>query len=387
MPIDQVEPRMGSRRRSRTRTGWFLKHADALLFTTDFKQRITLRVLALTALVYLTCTILLYYGAALGIFEQGPVIWLGLACIAHVAGFYTAVRSGWNLGRRDPTLAFPQTVVSQTLIAAAYAITGPAHPATLLILALVMVFGMFNMKVRAVRIVAAYTIALMAAIMLWKSRSDPLNYPRHLEVIYFVLVASVLPAISQLSVQLMNMRYRLKSQKLELQRALAHIGEMATRDDLTRLPNRRRMTELLEEHAQRLARGWPDFYVAMVDLDHFKNINDTYGHAVGDEVLRAFAMQARAVLRNTDIVGRWGGEEFLLLLPETPPGEPTIGVERLRAHLSTLAVHARAPDLRIRFSAGFARFENGEAIDQVIERADRALYAAKAGGRDRSVML
>ncbi len=387
MPIDQVEPRMGNRRPARARTDRILKQLDALLFTTDRKQGGILRVLALTAIVYITCIALLYYGAAFGIFERGPVILLAFACIAHVAGFYGAVRSGWNLRCADPTLAFPQTAVSQTLIGAAYAITGPAHPATLLILALVMVFGMFNMRVRAVRIVALYTIVLMGAIMLWKSGTDPLNYPPHLEVIYFVLVASVLPAISQLSVQLMNMRSRLKSQKIELQRALAHIGDMATRDDLTKLPNRRRMTELLEEHAVRLARGWPDFYVAMVDLDHFKHVNDSYGHAAGDEVLRAFAMHARAVLRNTDIVGRWGGEEFLLLLPETPPGEPTVGVARLRAHLATQAVRPQAPELRIQFSAGFARFEKGEAIDQVIERADRALYAAKAGGRNQTVVL
>jgi hypothetical protein len=170
MPIDPVELRVGNRRPSRSRVDRFLKHLDALLFTTDFKQRVTLRVLALTAMVYATCIALLYYGAVNGIFESEPVIWLALACVVHVAGFYTAVRSGWNQRRADPTLAFAQTVVSQTLIAAGYAITGPAHAASLLILALVMVFGMFNMRVLAVRIVAAYTILLMGAIMLWKSQ-------------------------------------------------------------------------------------------------------------------------------------------------------------------------------------------------------------------------
>jgi diguanylate cyclase (GGDEF)-like protein len=144
---------------------------------------------------------------------------------------------------------------------------------------------------------------------------------------------------------------------------------------------------MAQDHAQRRARGGTPFYVAIVDLDHFKNVNDTWGHAVGDETLRAFATQAQAVLRTTDVIGRWGGEEFLLLLPESPPGEPTVGIERLRVRLADLAVSAAAPELRIRFSAGFTRYHDGEAIGQAIERADRALYEAKAAGRDRTIVI
>ena len=360
---------------------------DAWLLTTDFKQRLCLRMLFLTALVQGVCIALLYYGAHLGIFPQGPVHVLGLVGLLNSLGFYIAVRSGWNRRFQEPTLALPQTLVSQSMIAAAYTITGPAHASSIIVLPLVLVFGMFNMRVGQVRFIAAYTIALMGAVMVWKSRTDPLTYPPYLELIYFVLVACVLPAISQLSLQLMSMRARLKRHKAELQRALAHIGELATRDELTGLPNRRRISELLGEHAMRQARGAPDFYVAMVDLDHFKAINDQHGHGVGDDVLRSFSAQARAVLRNTDIISRWGGEEFLLLLPETPPGEPTVGLERLRAQLATLEVSAAAPDLRLGFSAGFARFQKGETTARTIERADRALYDAKAGGRNRTVVL
>jgi diguanylate cyclase (GGDEF)-like protein len=249
-----------------------------------------------------------------------------------------------------------------------------------------MVFGMFSLRAEAVRNVCLYTLALVGAVMAWRARTDPLEYPVHLEWIYFVLLATVLAVISQLSVQLMGMRLRLKTQKIALENALARIQEIATRDELTGLPNRRSMMALLQEHALLRARGGLPFYVAMVDLDHFKSVNDTFGHAVGDEALRAFATQAQTVLRNTDVIGRWGGEEFLLLLPESPPGEPTVGIERLRARLAGLVPCPSAPELGIRFSAGFTRYVEGEPIGQAIERADRALYDAKAGGRNRTVV-
>jgi diguanylate cyclase (GGDEF)-like protein len=162
---------------------------------------------------------------------------------------------------------------------------------------------------------------------------------------------------------------------------------MAARDELTGLPNRRRMMTPLQEHATRQARGGPRCYVCIIDLDHFKHINDTYGHAAGDAVLRSFAAQAQVVLRTVDIIGRWGGEEFLVLLQETPPGEPALGVARLRESLNVTAASPALPEVRVRFSAGFARYEEGEPIDQAIERADRALYAAKSAGRNCSVVL
>jgi diguanylate cyclase len=358
-----------------------------LVLSAEFKQRRCIKMLLLTALIYAVCIGLMAYGARQGIFDPAQIGVLGLFCVLFTVAFYVIVRAGWNLRFSEPTLATPQTVVAQTLIAGAYAVGGEIHGGTIILHALVMVFGMFNMKVRSARLVSFYTIVLVGVVMVWRTHTDPQVYVPNREWIYFVLVATVLPAISQLSAQLTNMRVRLKTQKEALERALTHIQKMATHDELTGLANRRHMLAQLSEHAQRFARGGTPFYIAMVDLDHFKHVNDNHGHAIGDEALRVFAHQARAVLRNTDVVGRWGGEEFLLLLPETPPGEPTIGIERLRAHLSALQVCVTVPELRIAFSAGFARYRDNEAIDQTIERADRALYTAKSAGRNRTIVL
>lgn len=358
-----------------------------LFLGSDSLQRLTLALLGLAALVTATVVMLLAYAAAIGVADARQVAALSVSIFVFIAAFYAVIRSGHNRRFRDPTLAMPQAIMAQTLVACAYALAGPLHGATVILLALVMVFGMFSLRAAAVRIVSVYTVVVMGAVMAWCTRYQPEYYQPQRELFNFALTAVAMLAISQLSGRLMEMRTRLKTQKLALEEALAHIREMAARDELTGLPNRRRMMTLLQEHAMRHARGGPRFYVCIVDLDHFKNINDSHGHAAGDAVLRAFAAQAQVVLRSTDVIGRWGGEEFLLLLPETPPGEPTLGVGRLRESLRNTAASPALPDVRVRFSAGFARYEDGEPIDQAIERADRALYAAKSAGRNCSVVL
>jgi diguanylate cyclase (GGDEF)-like protein len=366
--------------------GWTTRLANALLGT-DSLQRLTLQLLGLAALVTATVVVLLAYAATIGVADVRQVRLLSGLFLLFMLVFYGAIRSGLNKRFADPTLAMPQTVMAQTLIGAAYAITGPVHGATVIMLALVMVFGMFSLRPVAVRHACVYTVTLLGGVMYWCATHQPQFYPARQEFFNFALTAIVMLAISQLSGQLSDMRTRVKTQKIALEQALSHIKEMAARDELTGLPNRRRMMTLLQEHATRHARGGPRFFVCIIDLDHFKNINDTWGHAAGDAVLRAFATQAQVVLRTTDMIGRWGGEEFLLLLPETPPGDPTLGVARLRESLADMAASPALADVRVRFSAGFARYEEGEPIDQAIERADRALYAAKSAGRNRTVVL
>jgi diguanylate cyclase (GGDEF)-like protein len=369
------------------RPSGLLTRLGNILLGTDSLQRRTLTLLGLAALVTVTVVLLLGYAAAIGAAEGTRVTVLSVSFFVFIGAFYALIRSGLNRRFRDPTLAMPQALMAQSLIACGYATTGPVHSASIIMLALVMVFGMFSLRAACVRVVSIYTVTVMGLVMYACTRLQPDYYRPDQELFNFALVAIVMLAISQLSGQLMAMRNRLKTQKIALEQALAHIKDMAERDELTGLPNRRRMMTLLQEHATRHARGGPRFYVCIVDLDHFKNINDTHGHAAGDAVLRSFAAQAQAVLRTTDIVGRWGGEEFLLLLQETPPGDPTLGVARLRDKLDATPASQNLPDLRVRFSAGFARYEQGEPIDQAIERADRALYAAKSAGRNRCVVL
>jgi len=123
--------------------------------------------------------------------------------------------------------------------------------------------------------------------------------------------------------------------------------------------------------------------LAMIDMDHFKDINDRCGHAAGDHVLQEFARAGREALRETDILGRWGGEEFLLLMPETPVELAVASLERLRALVFGIRLPPTGNDLQVSLSAGLATYDKSViSFEDLVARADAALYRAKHDGRD-----
>ena len=169
-------------------------------------------------------------------------------------------------------------------------------------------------------------------------------------------------------------------------RRLRQVERLSRTDPLTRLANRRHVQERLALEAERASRYGTPFLVAMCDLDDFKNVNDTLGHDCGDEVLRSTARLLSENLRRTDLVGRWGGEEFLVLLPETEREGGRIALEKVRAKLEALPlVYAGAP-LRVTVSIGLAAFVRGERLEDLVARADAALYEAKRSGKNRVVV-
>lgn len=165
----------------------------------------------------------------------------------------------------------------------------------------------------------------------------------------------------------------IKQIEAEREELLDQVREMARRDALTGLPNRRALEEQLPQAMARARRRSSSLCVAILDIDHFKRYNDTHGHLAGDEVLRACAKAWDSSLRAEDTIARFGGEEFLVLLPDTSPEEAGEIIERLRG---------RTP-MDQSCSAGLACWDCAESIDDLLARADQALYMAKAGGRDQ----
>jgi diguanylate cyclase (GGDEF)-like protein/PAS domain S-box-containing protein len=165
----------------------------------------------------------------------------------------------------------------------------------------------------------------------------------------------------------------LKQVEAEREELLGQVQELARHDSLTGLPNRRALEEQLPQAMARARRSRSPLSLAILDIDHFKNYNDTHGHLAGDEVLRACARAWDSVLRAEDTIVRFGGEEFLVLLPDTTSEQATEIIERLRT---------RTP-MEQSCSAGLARWNHEESIDDLLGRADQALYLAKASGRDQ----
>jgi len=165
----------------------------------------------------------------------------------------------------------------------------------------------------------------------------------------------------------------LKEIEAEREELLDQVQDLARRDSLTGLPNRRALEEQLPQAMARARRSGEPLSVAILDIDHFKNFNDSHGHLAGDEVLRACAKAWDAALRGEDTIVRFGGEEFLVLLPDTGPDQAAEIVERLRG----------TTPMGQTCSAGLALWDCAESIDDLLRRADEALYLAKASGRNQ----
>jgi diguanylate cyclase (GGDEF)-like protein len=198
-----------------------------------------------------------------------------------------------------------------------------------------------------------------------KQQSEELRWNAVLAVLGAAVIALLVYFL------LANRRYR------------AQLVMLANQDPLTGLPNRRRTAELAEAALGSARAAGEPVTIAVIDMDHFKSINDRCGHGAGDHVLKEFAQASREALRNTDILGRWGGEEFLLVMPNTPIEVAHASLERLRTRMFAIGLPPTGSGLKVSLSAGLALFdESTRSLEELIARADAALYIAKNEGRD-----
>lgn len=189
---------------------------------------------------------------------------------------------------------------------------------------------------------------------------------------YSALVALLIVAIWNLSILMMAS-----------ERLANRLTDIAHSDGLTRVLNRTGFRALAIRQVQRCRRDRKPVSVLLLDLDHFKKINDTHGHEAGDRLLCAFAATMREMIRPGDLLARYGGEEFCVLLPETGLAEAASVGDRLRERFATVRIRADDAVIGTTVSIGVAQFLGGEMIDEAVSRADRALYQAKHHGRNR----
>src|SRR6185369_3018737 len=175
---------------------------------------------------------------------------------------------------------------------------------------------------------------------------------------------------------------------LSNRRHRAELIRLAERDELTGLLNRRAIVRKAVECLSRARESRGTLIIGLIDLDHFKSINDRFGHAVGDQLLQRLALAMRTTLHNREVFGRYGGEEFLVLFPDMTMDQARQSSEKLRLALRDHALRVEEQDVMVTLSLGLASFETGDVLfDQVARRADIALYFAKTQGRDRVEIL
>lgn len=194
----------------------------------------------------------------------------------------------------------------------------------------------------------------------------------------------LLDDFQKLETEYQKTKRTLEIREIEVRAILAQAHELANTDVLTFLPNRRKIIASLQEEVIRSDRYSTPLSISILDLDHFKKVNDTYGHTTGDEVLRSVAARLREQIRHPDTIGRYGGEEFLIVLPNSELQAAAEQASRLCQQIRKTSIDANTHVLSVTISIGVAQFrvrqENWEGF---LHRADEALYQAKNAGRDR----
>jgi diguanylate cyclase (GGDEF)-like protein len=263
---------------------------------------------------------------------------------------------------------------------------GPARPALMLFYPVALLFGVLRLNVTQMTTLALLAIAAHGLVLQFSLLRNPAMDLRA-AITEFAVLLIALPWFAVMGGYVSRLRVRLSDTHRELQRAFDHIEELAIRDELTGAYNRRYLMETLARERARAERAAEPFALCLLDLDHFKSINDTFGHPAGDAVLKHFATLAPRGLRGIDTFGRYGGEEFLLVLPGTGREGALAVAERVRAAVEATAFPGVPPERRVTITAGVAVHAKGEEVSALLARADEALYQGKRGGRNRVIAL
>jgi diguanylate cyclase len=249
-----------------------------------------------------------------------------------------------------------------------------------------LVFGFATLRTTAWQAATIWTYATVGLAAAFLLANKPIGLPtetwaeRVATVLFLIVSLGRCMSMGLFSIALREALYK---RGKELKSAYERIEELAQLDELTGALNRRSVMRELDDELRRCQRSKRPCSVALIDLDWFKKINDTFGHPAGDEALRAFAITIFANIRGIDRFGRYGGEEFLLVMPDTPQDEANRTVNRLREMIAGLDWAAISPSMSVTLSAGVTSVRANDTTDTVLRRADRALYHAKERGRNR----
>lgn len=357
---------------------------NPLINEEERNQKLRLKRLRMSFASYLVTFSIVVYCWAQGLISLGVVAGFLAACLLINGVFLWLIHTGRNLKFRDPSMTSPQMVVSllPPIWVMAFLDAGQARAIFLLIAIVPMLFGILALTTRQFIVVGLWFFALYGLLHLglWAYRPEVLN--SELEILQTVAFALVMAEITIIGGFISGLRGKLRQRNRELGEAMEQIQELVNVDALTGVYNRRRLFEVISEESNRYTRTPGSFSLCLLDIDHFKDVNDTHGHQKGDMILQAVARSVADGLRAIDCFGRYGGEEFLLVLPQTPLEGARIKAERVREAIAALKFPDMGEDFRVTVSIGVAEYHRDESTDDTLLRADQALYAAKGDGRN-----
>lgn len=318
---------------------------------------------------------LMLFGLAWAV--QGGLLWM--------------IWSGQSERLRDPALTAPFMIWATVFIlVAAYSVNvgnlaGGTRLSVMMMFFGVLLLGSFRLEARWFYLIS--TLANIGyAVVLYLAFTDPeisKGITESVELVQILMFVFLTTIFARTGSAIAALQRSLKDKNAELEANTAKIRDLAIKDELTQLYNRRHVMEILRDQAQLANTGGYSFVVGYVDLDHFKRVNDTYGHGVGDIVLKRFADILRHSLREVDYAGRLGGEEFVVILTRTQLSDALIVTERIRKATEEADFSDVQSGLKITASLGATAFVPSETVEDVLSRADGFLYQSKEGGRNR----
>ena len=307
------------------------------------------------------------------------------ACGLSTVAFNVALsESGFTDRFKDHYFVTQQAIVSMTILLI-FTYVAP-EVGVMFICSLFIVFNFSALRSTTLQMAAVWTAMTLGLAALFMLTDKPISIPHETYLERFTTMLVFTLSIGRcmfLGIFSSAMRQSLYKSGLALKEAYNRIEELAELDELTGSFNRRCIMRTLNDEISRAHHTGSPCSVALIDLDWFKHINDTYGHLTGDEVLRTFAITVFANIRGVDGFGRFGGEEFLLVLPDTPQETAARTLDRLRLIIAELDWSAFSPGMQVTISAGIAALRAHETSDTFLARADGALYTAKTQGRNR----
>lgn len=338
--------------------------------------RIKRFLMALGSYVMWACLAMFFYAQGLTRVTLDVLTLSLIGILVSNAMIYLVFRTGFNKRFQDPSLTLFQMIIGTFWVMVMVYFADQMRSVVLMLYLVVFVFGLFRLRVWQFLFLSVYAVANYAAVIYLVFKTHPESINPRIDVLNIVVLATVLPWFSLVGGYIAHLREKVS-------KALTTIERLAIVDDLTQVFNRRQMFKILEHQKALGDRGINPFSICIFDLDHFKLVNDTFGHEKGDIVLKTVAQEVHKNLRDIDHIARYGGEEFILILTNSGSREAMICAKRIRITVKEIIFEKMPPDFHMTISVGVTKYQPSEPIQEAINRADTALYRAKANGRDR----